>query len=292
MNLKTLLKRPAVTIEEGAPATAARELMRRQGVRHLPVLRNSELVGMVTELDLLAAGPSSVPELRVYDWDDALAGLSVSDVMSRRPVALTPDTSVADAARLARQERIEAFPVLDGGDIVGVVTRGDLLAVLHGLLDHWDPTGLGHVLVATSLRAGQAGALDSALPLAAAAGAAVTALHVRPARRWMAGPEGAMAEPVGWVERIRCQIADKASAVQSRAGRVPQLTFEVAEGSVVREIARRAMELDSDLIVVGKAHRRGLIRRVAKTVAGELVKVATCPVLAVPRESEGADAGR
>jgi CBS domain-containing protein len=187
MNLKTLLKRPAVTIEEGAPATAARELMCRQGVRHLPVLRGNEVVGMVTAHDLLAAGPSSVPELRVYDWDDALAGLSVGDVMSRRPAAaLTPDTSVADAARLARQEGIEAIPVVDGGDIVGVVTRGDLMAALRGLLDHWDPTGLGHVLVATSLRAGRAGALDLALRLALAAGAAVTALHVRPARIWMA----------------------------------------------------------------------------------------------------------
>jgi len=292
MNLKTLLKRPAVTIEEAAPATAARELMRRQGVQHLPVLRDNELVGMVTEHDLLAAGPSSVPELRAYDWDEALAGLSVSDVMSRRPVALTPDTSVADAAHLARQHRIDAFPVVDGGDIVGVVTRGDLMAVLRGVLEHGHPTGLGHVLIGTSLRAGQAGALDAALRLAVAAGAAVTALHVRPLRSWLAGVEGATAEPVEWVERIKRQMADKALGAQGREGHVPELTLEVAEGSIVREIARRAMELDSDLIVVGTAHRRGLIGRVGKTIADELVQVAPCPVLAVPRGSEGADAGR
>jgi CBS domain-containing protein len=80
MNLKTLLRRPAVTAEEAMPLREARALMLRHGIPCLPVLRQRRLVGMVTELHLHAAGPSSVPELRRYDWGDAIAGLTVGDV--------------------------------------------------------------------------------------------------------------------------------------------------------------------------------------------------------------------
>jgi len=292
MNLKTLLKRPAVTIEDTAPATAARDLMLRAGVRHLPVLRNSAVVGMVTEQDLLAAGLSSVPELRAYDWHEALADQTVGHVMSRQLVALTPDTSVAEAARLACQHRLDAFPVVDGGDIVGVVTRSDLLGVLRGVLEHCHPTGLGHVLVATSLRCGHAGALGSGIKLAASVGASVTALHVVPGRRWVAGAEGATAEPVEWAERTRRRIADEVLGAQGREEHIPTVACEVTEGPVARAIVRRASELDSDLIVVGQASRRWLVGRVAKTVADQLVQRAPCPVLAVPRVSGEAYAGR
>lgn len=69
------------------------------------------------------------------------------------------------------------------------------------------------------------------------------------------------------------------------------MTCEVAEGSVVREIARRAEELDSDLIVVGAEARRGILGALVETLADRLVRLAPCPVLAVPR-SGARGAGR
>jgi CBS domain-containing protein len=69
MQLKTLLKRPAITAEEGASIGTAVEIMQRHGIRHLPVLRGHALVGMLTECDVRRAGPSE---------DDLL------DLLSRR----------------------------------------------------------------------------------------------------------------------------------------------------------------------------------------------------------------
>jgi CBS domain-containing protein len=232
MNLKTLLKRPAITADETMPIRDARALMLRHGVPCLPVLRQKELVGMITKVHLHAAAPSSVRDLRRYDWGDALAGLTVGDVMSRDPIALTPDASVAEAARLTRAKGLDAIPVVDGGDVVGVVTRRDLLAVLGGLLEHRDPTGLGHILAATSLGPDLAGALGEAVRLAAATGAALTALHVLPRISRLPGLEGATADQVPWVERTRRRIAREALAAMCRTGHAHEITCEVADGPV------------------------------------------------------------
>lgn len=294
MKLKTLLKRPAITADEAMPIRDARALMLRHGVPCLPVLRQNELVGMITKLHLHAASPSSVRALRQYDWGDAMAGLTVGDVMSRDPIALTPEASVAEAARLTRAKGVDAVPVVDGGDVVGVVTRRDLLAVLGGLLEHRYPTGLGHILAASSLGPGSAGALGEALRVAAATGAALTALHVLPRISRLPGFVGATGEQLAWVERTRRRITREALATMCHAGSSRNrhagssrtVTCEVADGPVAHEIARRAAELDSDLIVVGKPGRSAWSGLAGRGVADQLASLAPCPVLVVPRDRD------
>jgi nucleotide-binding universal stress UspA family protein len=117
----------------------------------------------------------------------------------------------------------------------------------------------------------------------------VTALHVLPASSRVPGLEGATAEAVTRVERARRRVADEATA--ARAGRAQDVTCEVAEGTVAREIARRAEELDSDLIVVGAEARHGILGAFVEALADRLVRLAPCPVLAVPR-SGARGAGR
>jgi len=210
--------------------------MRRRGICHLPVVDTGRLVGMLAERDVERASASSVPEIARHDWAEGLAGLVVADVMARGPLALHAQATVAEAARLARDRGVDAFPVLDDGMVVGVVTRSDLLAVLSGLLDHRHPTGLGHVLAATSLRPGAARALGEALRIAATTGAALTALHVRAAARPI--PGGEEQERVA-IERVRRHVADEAMAILRATSRAQDVRCEVAEGPVVREIARR-----------------------------------------------------
>src|SRR5512144_1881429 len=289
MKIKTLLTRPAITTGPATSIRDARALMRRRGIRHLPVLEHGRLVGMLAERDIDRADASSVPEIALHDWLGPLADLLVADVMARGPLALHPETPVAEAARLACDRGVDALVVVDSDEVAGVVTRGDLLGVLGGLLEHRHPPGLGHVLAATSLRPGARRALGEALRIAATAGAAVTALHVLPASRRVPGLEGATAEDVSRVERAGRRVADEATA--ARAGRAQDVTCEVAEGTVAREISRRAEELDSDLIVVGAEARHGILGAFVEALADRLVRLAPCPVLAVPR-SGARGAGR
>jgi CBS domain-containing protein/nucleotide-binding universal stress UspA family protein len=291
MHIKTLLTRPPITTGPATSLHDAHVLMRRHGVRHLPVVEHGRLVGMLAEPDIARARASTVPELGRHDWAALLEQLTVADVMTRRPMTLHPETSVAAAARLARDRHVEAFPVVAEQDVAGVITRGDLLAVLTGLLEHRHPTRLGHVLAATSLRGGAERVLGEALRIAATTGAAVTALHVRPARMGRRGLEGATAEPVVDVERARRHIADEVEAVCRRQPRVPDVQGEVGEGPVAREIVRRAQELDSDLIVIGAAGARGRLLGLLEPLAARVARLASCPVLEVPHR-EAARASR
>ena len=280
MQIKTLLTRPAITTEPATPLRDARALMRRRGIRHLPVIDGHRLVGMLAERDIERADVSSIPEIARHDWAVAVAGLVVADVMARDPLALHPETPVAEAARLARDRRADAFAVVDDGAVTGVVSRSDLLAVLSGLLEHRHPTGLGRVLAATSLRPGSRRALGEALRVADTTGATMTALHVLPAARPIAGLE---AEAMVAIERARRHVADEAMAILREAGRDRDVQCEVAEGPVAREIAQRAEEHAADLIVIGTAARRGVLGGLVATLGDRLARLAPCPVLAVPR---------
>ncbi len=54
-------------------------------------------------------------------------GKTASDIMTPNPVTIAPDSTVTEAARLMVDHRVGALPVLDGGNLVGIVTEGDLI---------------------------------------------------------------------------------------------------------------------------------------------------------------------
>jgi acetoin utilization protein AcuB len=90
------------------------ELLRQGPFRHLPVVENGLLVGIVSERDLKGAA-SDEARLR--------------DIMTRTVYVLSPDTTVREAARRFRRWRVGAMPVLDGRRIVGMVSVLDVLSV-------------------------------------------------------------------------------------------------------------------------------------------------------------------
>src|SRR5258705_10691522 len=134
MQIKTLLTRPAITIEPATPLRDARALMRRRGIRHLPVVDHHRLVGMLAERDIERTDVSSIPEIARHDWAAAVAGLVVAAVMARAPLALHPETPVAEAARLARDRRAAASAGGDDGAVPGGGRRGGLPGGVGGLL--------------------------------------------------------------------------------------------------------------------------------------------------------------
>src|SRR5262245_64413568 len=117
MHLKTLLKRPAITAREAMPIATACEIMRRHGIRHLPVLRGGALVGILTERDVLRSGPSSVPDIRAHDLAYLMGSLTVADVMTRDPVAVPLEASVGYAPRLGRAGPLAGAVAKDGGQV-------------------------------------------------------------------------------------------------------------------------------------------------------------------------------
>ena len=135
MLVKECMKRDPVTVKKDDSFRYALKLVRKEGIRHLPVLDGKRLVGIVTDRDLRQSGPSTATTLEVQELNYLLERLTIDGIMSRDVITVTPETDLLDAARLLLTHRIGCLPVVEQGDLVGIVTRSDMiraLVELHG----------------------------------------------------------------------------------------------------------------------------------------------------------------
>ena len=146
MRIEAWMKHPVVTVKPRDSARHAREMMEKHRVNQLPVVVDGRLVGIVTDRDLRDAFPSVFELAEATGQHHRPAGtdpasIPVEDVMTRDVLTLAPAAFIADAARLMRRERIGAIPVIDGGRLVGILTRSDLLDAFVELTESRIPSG-------------------------------------------------------------------------------------------------------------------------------------------------------
>lgn len=90
--------------------------MSKQDVGFIPVVEGKQLIGCITDRDLVVRGYAQKNE----------GSAKVEKVMSRDITTVTPDTSVDEAARIMADHQIRRLPVVENGNLVGVVSIGDL----------------------------------------------------------------------------------------------------------------------------------------------------------------------
>lgn len=111
---------PSITLAE------ALTLTRSHRIRHLPVLENGRLVGLVTDRDLRLA----MPPIWVEQSDELRSALhkkTVGEVMIRSIITTEPSVPIEDAARALYEHRIGCLPVMEDGKLVGILTETDVL---------------------------------------------------------------------------------------------------------------------------------------------------------------------
>lgn len=124
-----------ITIYEDTPVAEALGFMRQNRVRRLPVLdRHNQLVGIVSEKDLLYASPSPATSLSVYEISYLLSKLKVKEIMTREVVTVCPDCPLEEAARIMVDHKIGGLPVVENGQLVGIITETDLFKVFLEML--------------------------------------------------------------------------------------------------------------------------------------------------------------
>ncbi len=132
---------PAITIEASAPVARAVAVMKREEVRHLPVLGpDGTLVGILTDRDLRQVIFDPSIQERLGAAVDALKDLTVRDVMTWTVVTARPDMSIREAASVMRERKIGALPVVERGRVVGMLTERDVLRAFATILrQHVEP---------------------------------------------------------------------------------------------------------------------------------------------------------
>jgi CBS domain-containing protein len=102
----------------------AEAVMTRFGIRHLPVVSERRLMGMVSDRDIVSALRSS-PE--------PASTMLVGEIMTANPITSTPELAAEAAGRLLLEKRIGALPVLRDDRLVGVISKRDFLGYLISL---------------------------------------------------------------------------------------------------------------------------------------------------------------
>jgi FOG: CBS domain len=105
----------------------ARQLMAKHRVNQLPVLDNDQLVGLVTDRDIRDAYPTSMMIDQTKAIDSFAEKVTVEEVMTHDVLIVGPETPLTAAVGLLRKHRIGSLPVVQDKNLVGILTRSDIL---------------------------------------------------------------------------------------------------------------------------------------------------------------------
>ena len=128
--MRDLMTRDLATLSPQASVSDALSMCREQGVRHVPVVEDGKLLGIISDRDIDSATPPEGDPER----EEKLNELKVSDLMSRNVVTAHPQDPIGFAAQEMYERKINALPVMleeDGeNELVGIVTSTDVMRAL------------------------------------------------------------------------------------------------------------------------------------------------------------------
>jgi acetoin utilization protein AcuB len=132
---KDIMTENPVTATELMSVAEALGLLYELDVRHLPVVRGRELVGIISDRDLRSF--SEATEDEAIEAVENARSSNVGNFMNTSPVKVDPETNIREVAELMLLHRVGAVPVadLDTGDLLGIVSYVDLLRVLQETLE-------------------------------------------------------------------------------------------------------------------------------------------------------------
>jgi acetoin utilization protein AcuB len=131
MIIERRMTRNPVTATPEMSVAEASALMKREKVHRLPVLdKDKNLVGIISEKDILYASPSPVSSLSIHEMAYLLSQLTVKKLMTRDVVTIKKDITVEEAARLMVDQDLSSLPVVEDGKLIGIVSKSDLFKIL------------------------------------------------------------------------------------------------------------------------------------------------------------------
>lgn len=123
-----LMQRDYVSVAPRDRLDFVDDVMALGRIRHMPVLEEGKLVGVVSQRDLLAASLSKALEFDQGQRRTFMRSVVVDEVMTREPITVSPEATLREAALLMLKHRIGCLPVVDeDGELVGMITETDLL---------------------------------------------------------------------------------------------------------------------------------------------------------------------
>lgn len=132
------MTRKVITIAPDDSVSDAVKLMKEKKIKHIPVLRDDKLKGIISDRDIREFSPSKATSLDIYELHYLLATTKVKEMMKTKVITITAESPVEEAAMLMLDNNIGSLPVVEGGRLVGIISDRDIFKVLV------DITGIRH----------------------------------------------------------------------------------------------------------------------------------------------------
>ncbi len=133
LTIGELMTRDVISVLPDAKLNAAQEIMEEYGIRHLPVVENGRLVGIISKGDIREARPSDATTLSVWEVNYLWDTIKVREVMTEKVLTVSPDQPLLDALRLMVARKFSSVPVVTDGVLVGIITETDIFNKLIAL---------------------------------------------------------------------------------------------------------------------------------------------------------------
>ena len=131
MHVRYWMSKDVITVEEDLSLMKASKLLKDHSIKHLPVVKNGQLAGIVSDGDLKQAQPSKATSLDIHELCYLLDQMKIKNVMSTKLYTINPEEVVEKAAAVMLENDISALPVVNKkGELEGIITKGDLFRAM------------------------------------------------------------------------------------------------------------------------------------------------------------------
>ena len=121
-----IMSKDLITLTPKDSLYEAEKLFKQHNIRHIPIVEGAKLLGVVSYSDLLKISYADVNE--ADDIESVVYDLySIPQMMAKSPVTVSSDTSIKDVTETLSKHTFHSIPVVDDGELVGIVTTTDLL---------------------------------------------------------------------------------------------------------------------------------------------------------------------
>jgi CBS domain-containing protein len=118
------------TVNESDKLQDAVAIIRKHRIRHIPVMNGKSISGILSRTDLNRLTFGALFENQEGGDEAILEMLTIPQVMSSKPRTVSPTASIRDVAEIFVKEEYHALPVVDNGELKGIVTTTDVIAYM------------------------------------------------------------------------------------------------------------------------------------------------------------------
>lgn len=125
--VRDIMAQNPATLDRNETLDLAEAIMNLGRIRHMPVVDDGKLVGIVSQRDLFRSALITALGFGRKVTGTLIKTIKIKEVMTEKVITIFPDANIKDAARQMMDKKIGCLPVVDGDRLIGLVTETDML---------------------------------------------------------------------------------------------------------------------------------------------------------------------